>query len=95
MEELSWAQPGALRGREAQETCLIGPGGRLYHICELGARQCGHLVLCPPQPGLRAPRRLRWDRDHHHPPLGVSGSQRAFSASGIARGLVLCPLDTS
>lgn len=90
-EELSRAQPGAVPGRE--ETCLIGPGERLYHIRELGAWRCRHLAPRPPQPGHTAPQCLLWDREH--PSLGASSTQRAFAASGVARGIVLCPSDTS
>lgn len=58
--ELSRAQSGVVPGWEAQETCLIGPGGRLYHIRELGPGRAGTSLSGLPQPGRDAPRCQHW-----------------------------------
>lgn len=86
--ELSRAQPGM-----EQETCLIGSGGRHCHIRELGSGGAGALLS-----GLTSQVAMLHGvctGDQEHPPLGASGAQRAFAASGVTRGIALCPSYTS
>lgn len=53
-------QSGVVPGWEAQKTFLIGPGGRLYHIRELGPGRAGTSLSGLPQPGRDAPRCQHW-----------------------------------
>lgn len=86
-------QSGVVPGWEAQKTCLIGPGGRLYHIRELGPGRAGtSLSLVSPSQVAMLHGVSTGDRKHS--PFGALRAQRAFAASGVTRGIALCPSDT-